>query len=154
MLRLVQGTADRSVEILGRKFPHAGVAMFFCLLLAGCGAGGLTVENAAPDRSIQTGSLSPDREGSEDRQAISDRITIQNAVSSADLARMEDGVAWANAETGNSGLVVVIQEHKADGVLCRIFTTRKESYDGVALYKGETCMGRDGNWHMRMLEPV
>ena len=154
MLRLVQGTADGSVGFLRRKLPRASAIMFFCLLLAGCGAGGFAVENAAPDRSIQTGSVPPDSKVSQDRQAVSDRMTIQNAVSSADLERMENGVAWANAETGNSGMIVAVQEHSADGVLCRLFTTRKESYDGVALYKGETCLGKDGNWQMRRLEPV
>lgn len=154
MSRLVQGTADRSIDILRQNMRHAGATMFFCLVLAGCGTGALTVENAEPDRTIQTGSLSPDRETSEDPQIKSDRMTIQNAVSSADLERMDGGVAWANAETGNSGLVIVIREQNSDGLLCRVFTTRKESYDGVALYKGETCLGRDGNWRMRMLEPV
>lgn len=154
MSRLVQGTADRSADFFGRKFRYAGAAMIFCLLLAGCGAGGLMVENAAPDRSIQTGSLSAGPDSAADPQAESDKMTIQNAVSSADLGRMVDGVAWANAETGNSGLVVTIQEDKADGVLCRVFTTRKESYDGVLLYKGKTCLDRDGNWHLRKFEPV
>lgn len=155
MSRLVQTAPDSTFDRIGRHFQHVATTIILCLLLSGCGAAGLTIDDAATDRSIQTGSVSTDRGTADETLSTSDATTIQNAVSSADLDRIGDtGVAWANAHSGNSGLVIAIEEQKKDGKLCRIFTTRKQSYDGVGLHTGVICLGSDGDWRLLVLEPV
>ena len=58
-------------------------------------------------------------------------------------------LAWANAETRSQGAISSIVEIRKKDVLCRRFRTSRESFDGVALYAGEACLGRDGAWYMR-----
>ena len=55
---------------------------------------------------------------------------------------------WANADTGSRGAISSLVEEKAAGVLCRRFTTSRESFDGVALYNGQACMVAPGVWRM------
>ena len=58
-------------------------------------------------------------------------------------------VPWANPETGSRGAIMQLAENKAGGQLCRHFTATRESFDGVALFKGETCMVGYGAWRMQ-----
>jgi hypothetical protein len=57
-------------------------------------------------------------------------------------------VPWANAGTGSRGTITGLTEYKDEGPLCRRFTTSRESFDGVALYRGEVCMVAPGAWRM------
>ena len=79
---------------------------------------------------------------------VSDEVTVRNAVSSADIRRIE-ALPWANASTGSQGSISAIMQTETNGVICRSFTTTRESFRGVAIYKGETCRGFDGEWLMR-----
>ncbi|HEY5818448.1 MAG TPA: RT0821/Lpp0805 family surface protein [Mesorhizobium sp.] len=118
------------------------------LVLAGCGAGTAPMQQAATDPAI-VGSISPQTEASGDVQKVSDEVTIRNAVSSVDIAQMPaDQIGWANADTGSRGAISALVESKEDGLLCRKFTTTRESFDGVALYQGKTCMAGPGQWQM------
>ena len=58
-------------------------------------------------------------------------------------------VPWANPETGSRGAIMQLAENKTGGQLCRHFTATRESFDGVALFKGETCMVGYGAWRMQ-----
>jgi hypothetical protein len=150
----VQGIGDIGAGIFWKYIRSVCVPVICCLLLAGCGTGQTGVDTAALDRSILTGSVGSGAKPVEP-EFESDKLTIQNAVSSADLARFdESGVAWANAETGSAGLVQEITERSRNGVICRSFTARRESFDGVALYKGVTCLNSDGLWKMRLFDAV
>ena len=53
-----------------------------------------------------------------------------------------------------SGSTTTLAEHKDKGALCRRFTTSRESYDGVALYRGEVCMAGPGAWRMESFEAL
>ncbi|RWA61118.1 RT0821/Lpp0805 family surface protein [Mesorhizobium sp.] len=118
--------------------------------LAGCGAGGFSLEKAEIDRSIITSSApySPVQPASSDKD--SDQTTIGNAVSSADIQELGgQAVPWANAGTGSRGAITELVELKDGGLSCRRFTATRESFDGVALYRGELCMAGAGGWRMQ-----
>ena len=102
------------------------------------------------DSSILTSSVDASYEALKTSQTISDQVTIRNAVSSANLEQLAGKpLAWANAETRSQGAISSIVEIRKKDVLCRAFRTSRESFDGVAVYSGEACLGRDGAWYMR-----
>ena len=79
----------------------------------------------------------------------SDELTVQSAVSSADLSKTEGKpLPWANATTGSAGVVTAIQEEKGNGVICRNFSTTRHSYEGIAYFSGKTCTSGTGNWQL------
>ena len=44
--------------------------------------------------------------------------------------------------------ITELAEYRDDSLLCRRFTTTRESFDGVRLFKGEACMAVAGGWRM------
>ncbi len=139
-----------------RWLSARGVLLLVVLPLAGCGARGFSIEDAVPDRSIVTGSISRDaRPTTGDTAATSDEMTIRNAVSSAIVDEVSaEGIGWANAETGSRGAINAITENRDSGYLCRRFTASRESFDGVRLYRGETCLGAARLWVVKSFLPV
>ncbi|MEQ1942136.1 RT0821/Lpp0805 family surface protein [Mesorhizobium sp. VNQ89] len=133
-----------------------GVALLCAVtMLTGCGAGGFSLEKAEVDRSLYTSSA-PSTAGTFDAERFSDEATIRNAVTSADLETLgEAPLLWANAGTGARGQIMGIAEKKAPGTLCRQFSATRESFDGVAMFRGEACMvGTSGSWRMTSFEPA
>ncbi|WP_054309051.1 RT0821/Lpp0805 family surface protein [Mesorhizobium sp. 1M-11] len=118
------------------------------LVLAGCGAGGFSLEKAEVDRSIVTGSISSGASNNTDAGMASDETTIRNAASSADLQGLANqAVPWANSATGSRGAITALAE-TGDTIRgrCRQFDVSRESYDGVTMYKGSICMTPTGAW--------
>ena len=71
-------------------------------------------------------------------------------MSSADIEQLGgQAVPWANAGTGSRGSITELAELKDKGQTCRRFTASRESFDGVALFKGELCLAGAGGWHMQ-----
>lgn len=125
------------------------------LAAAGCGARGFSIEDAAPDRALVTGAIAPRQAVASDPLAASDEDTIRNAVSSAIVDEAgEDGVGWANAGTGSRGAIRQIVEKRDGPRICRRFTASRESFDGVHLYRGETCLGPSRFWTMTAFDRV
>jgi len=123
--------------------------VIFALPLAGCGVGGFSLDKADVDRSIVTGSTST-AVNTVDADRDSDQMTIRNAVSSADIHELGgQAVPWANSGTGSRGSITELTELKEGGLVCRRFTATRESFDGVALFKGETCLTSAGAWNMQ-----
>lgn len=121
----------------------------FCAVLAGCG-GGMGLRQIEADKSILTSAVTPEPSLASDSQTISDQTTIRNAVSSANVEELgTQALSWANADTQSRGAIFEVKELREKTVLCRQFKTSRESFEGVALYAGETCLGRDGAWYMR-----
>jgi hypothetical protein len=119
------------------------------LPLAACGGGGFGLEQAEVDRSIVTSSA-PAGAAPVDQDRTSDQATIGNAVSSADIEELGgQAVPWANAGTGSRGSITELVELKNNGQTCRRFTASRESFDGVALFKGEVCLAGAGAWRMQ-----
>ncbi|MBR2689629.1 MAG: hypothetical protein IKE42_17400 [Aquamicrobium sp.] len=118
------------------------------LVLAGCGAGGFSLEKAEVDRSIVTGSISSGTNNAIDTGMASDEATIRNAASSADLQGLANqAVPWANSATGSRGTITALAETgDASKGRCRQFDVSRESYDGVTMYKGAICMTPVGTW--------
>ncbi|WP_416798885.1 RT0821/Lpp0805 family surface protein [Ciceribacter azotifigens] len=106
------------------------------LPLTGCLAGGLDLfGDDKVDRSIATGTVAGNQ-----ANGGSDEMTVQNAVSSADLSKLgSDPLPWANASTGSAGVVTTIREQKQGGFVCRDFSTTRHSYEGIAYFSGKTC---------------
>ncbi len=123
--------------------------VILALPLAACGAGGFSLEKAEVDRSIVTSSA-PAKVTSSDADSASDQTTIGNAVSSADIEELRgQAVPWANADTGSRGSITELAELQDSGQTCRSFTASRESFDGVALFKGQLCIAAAGGWHMQ-----
>lgn len=110
----------------------------------------MSLSKVETDSSILTSSVDASYEALKTSQTISDQATIRNAVSSANLEELRGKpLAWANAETRSRGTISDVVETRKKDVLCRRFRTSRESFDGVAIYSGEACLGRDGVWYMR-----
>lgn len=108
-----------------------------------------------PDRSITTGSISQETVPPVDALRLSDEATIRDAVSSAIVDELGDGgIGWANAGTGSRGSIRQVTEARRDGYLCRHFLASRESFDGIHLFRGETCLGSAKVWVMRTFEAV
>lgn len=123
--------------------------------LSGCGAKGFSIEDAVPDRSIVTGSISRSETVAPDLAALSDEVTIRNAVSSAIVDEIDEGgIGWQNAGTGSRGAISSVSEARENGFLCRRFTASRESYEGVHIYRGTTCLGPAGQWMMKAFNRV
>jgi surface antigen len=150
MIAFRGGHFDRRVgrhRPLRRIFQRQLTIVIMVLPLCACGsAGGLTKVDADP--SLVTGGIQ--QAALVDSAQNSDANTIRNAISAANLD-MSGGVPllWANRDTGSRGTVNQINETEDDGVVCRKFETSRESFEGVALYKGNVCLGADGQWFMQ-----
>ena len=132
------------------------VAALLCasFLLSACGSGGFSLEKAEVDRTFYTGDVDAPRTSGE-VERLSDEATIRNAVTSADIETLNGApLPWANAETGARGQVTGIAELKGKGTLCRSFKASRESFDGVAMFKGEACMVSSGAWRMQNFEAL
>ncbi|MCL6706186.1 RT0821/Lpp0805 family surface protein [Pseudomonas sp. R2.Fl] len=115
------------------------------LSLTGCVGAGLDLFGSEKvDRSISTSTVAAGRPGGHP-----DEMTVQNAVSSADLEKVGTSpLPWANAATGSAGVIRTIHENRDGNTVCREFTTTRHAYDGIASFDGKTCMMGDGQWHM------
>ncbi len=153
MSRSAQAPAKRNDGGRRQKAPAAALVLCALALLQGC-ASGFSLKEAEVDRSLYTSALPPGQNAAPpDAHRISDEVTIRNAVSSADIESQKT-LPWANADTGARGAITDVAEYKQAGLLCRRFTTTRESFDGVRLFKGNTCMAGAGDWHMQAFEAL
>lgn len=116
----------------------------------------MDLERYAADHSLKTAAVDESQPPSSDELA-SDKSIIRNAVSAADVERAADGgLTWANARTGSSGMITALAETQGPGgQLCRRFTTTRESFDGVALYRGDVCLDKTTDiWWMQAFESL
>jgi surface antigen len=114
------------------------------LPISGCFGGSMDLFGSDVDRSISTNTVAPKNTA----EGRSDELTVQNAVSSADLSRTASPLPWANASTGSAGVVTAIEEQKSNGVVCRNFSTTRHSYEGIAYFSGKTCTAGSGQWQL------
>jgi hypothetical protein len=146
--RIAQAFDSRQWGVIASASVKA-VVVTAVLSVAGCGAGGFSLEKADVDRSIITSST-PSSPAAPAADQDSDQTTIGNAVSSADIKELGgQAVPWANAGTGSRGAITELVELKDGGLTCRRFSATRESFDGVALYKGELCLAGAGGWRMQ-----
>lgn len=152
MSRIAQPFDSRQWSLIASASAQAAVKVAIVLValpLAACGAGGFSLEQAEIDRTILTSST-PAAASPIDQDRASDQATIRNAVSSADIQELGgQAVPWANSDTGSRGSITELAESRDDGQLCRRFTASRESFDGIALFKGEVCLAGAGAWRMQ-----
>jgi surface antigen len=150
--RIAQPFDSRQWSLIASASAQAAVKVAIVLValpLAACGAGGFSLEQAEVDRTILTSST-PAAASPIDQDRASDQVTIRNAVSSADIQELGgQAVPWANSDTGSRGSITELAESRDNGQLCRRFTASRESFDGVALFKGEVCLAGAGAWRMQ-----
>jgi len=139
-----------------RQFACSATLLILGILVSACGGrGGMDLERLAADRSLITGSISKPSAPKPADHDVSDALTIRNAVSSVDVEQLGGSeLGWANPETGSRGRITDLAEYRDDIFLCRRFTTTRESFEGVALYQGEACLGPSGAWTMRSFEAI
>ncbi|WP_217573587.1 RT0821/Lpp0805 family surface protein [Mesorhizobium sp. GbtcB19] len=148
MSRIAQAFDSRQWGFIASASVKAALVTL-ALPLAACGAGGFSLEKADVDRSIITSSA-PSAPAAPVADKDSDQTTIGNAVSSADIKELGgQAVPWANSGTGSRGAITELVELKDGGLTCRRFSATRESFDGVALYKGELCLAEAGGWRMQ-----
>jgi hypothetical protein len=146
--------AQASAAAKGTRAPGLLVLALLAPVLGGCMGARADIDDIAADPTILTGSVNdPARTVSVDQ--VSDEATIRNAVSSADLEVMGGTpLPWANAETGSRGAIQALAEVRKGPDLCRSFTASRESFDGVAMYRGQACMVGPGAWRMEEFRPL
>ncbi|WP_374847274.1 RT0821/Lpp0805 family surface protein [Brucella thiophenivorans] len=133
---------------------HASLVMFV-FSLAGCAMGGFSIEKAVPDSSTITGSIKTPQKAETDTGKLSDQSTIKGIVSALNFTQWgKKPVPWANPDTGSQGTITTVAETKANDTLCRQFETSREAFDGVSIYRGETCMERGGQWTLTSFAPL
>jgi len=145
---------DDSAVLSMAPLRHVALAMVV-MSLAGCAMGGVSIEKAVPDSSTITGSVIPAQKTEADTGKLSDQSTIKGIVSALDFTQWgKKPVPWANPDTGSQGTITTVAETKSDGALCRQFETSREAFDGVSIYRGETCMQRGGQWTLTSFAPI
>ena len=154
MSRIAQAFDSGQWSVIASASAKAAL-LTLALPLAACGAGGFSLQKAEIDRSIITSSAPSSSAVPAASDQDSDQTTIGNAVSSADIKELGgQAVPWANAGTGSRGAITELVELKDGGLTCRRFSATRESFDGVALYKGELCLAEAGGWHMQEFEAL
>ncbi|CAN7597224.1 RT0821/Lpp0805 family surface protein [Rhizobium sp. LjRoot30] len=127
------------------RFGVAAVLAAAALGLSGCVGNGMDLFGSKVDQSISTSTIADGK----NKDVISDEVTVRNAVTSADMSKLEGKpLAWANASTGSAGVISAISEQTQDGTVCRAFETSRHSYVGVANFQGKACLAGDGNWQL------
>lgn len=154
MLRAAQAPVGGPFVAVGRA-PWAAAAMLgIALMASGCAGGGFSLAKAEVDPTILTGSVGASGAVAKGDDQ-SDQITIRNAVSAVDVESLGGGsVPWANPQTGARGAISNLVEEKEGRSLCRRFTTSRERFDGVGVYKGEVCMVAPGAWAVQAFQPL
>lgn len=121
--------------------------------MAGCSVSGKGLADTG-DPNLTTASIST-QAAPQDNDLASDRMTVQNAVSAADLSQQTaPELAWANAATGSNGVVSSIVESGDEQKRCRKFQTTRTSYNGIAIHEGEICSGDDGLWWTKYFKAI
>jgi hypothetical protein len=145
------------VEVIAKSTVHTKgklvksgvliVAAVSVLSLTGCVGGGMDfLSSAKVDRSVATGTIP---QAAVTTDSVSDEATVRNAVSSADLTKLNgQPLPWANASTGSAGVIDTIVENSDSGEICRQFRTTRHGYDGIANFYGKTCLIGAGNWQL------
>ncbi len=129
------------------------IATVLVCTLSGCAMKDFSIEKAVPDKTTITGSVAPAQQV--DTKSSSDQTTIRNIVSALNFTQWgSKPLPWSNPETGSQGTITAIAEKKDETGLCREFQTSRESFDGVMLYKGETCMQNGGQWALKSFAPM
>lgn len=147
----VEETCRRNLDAGGARGSASRLVLLASVVgvavaLTGCASDGLDLFGSAkPDRSVSTSAVQPSRS----TDAVSDEMTVTNAVTSADMAKIgSNPIPWANASTGSAGVITTVLDENQNGIRCRQFRTTRHSYMGIAKFLGRTCLEGNGSWKL------
>lgn len=149
-MKVIAKSKVHTKDLSRRRASGVSIALVL-MILPGCVGAGLDfLGPSGVDKSVATNTVSVGRSA----DSVSDEVTVRNAVTSADLAKMQGNpLPWANTATGSAGVVTSINEASEDGRVCRTFETSRHSYRGIAKFDGKACMAGDGNWQLLSFQP-
>lgn len=138
-------TKQALLSVTFRRLPATLLILACSIAVSGCG---MTMKSV--DSDAVTNAISPQTAATGDTERVSDEVTVRNAISAVDPQTAGgETIAWANADTGSRGAIsALVESREANDVLCRQFTTTRESFDGVALYQGKACKVGPNSWQM------
>jgi surface antigen len=153
--RIAQALLERFLVSLRSVWLKMAMPVVVSLALQACAAGGFSLKQAEVDRSFYTSDIPASAKNPVDAERLSDQATIRDAISSADIEGLGgQALPWANSQTGSRGSITDLAEYRDQSLLCRSFTTTRESFDGVRLFKGEACLADSGGWRMLDFEAL
>ena len=128
--------------------------MTLMLVLGACAARGPDWNGVAVD-PMTTSAVPVQASAQSDIYELSDSKVIREALAALPEGQsISEAIGWSNARTGSLGDIQSVEERNDEGVLCRTFTTSRETFEGVSLYYGESCRSPSGAWWMRRFEPA
>ncbi|MFC6489861.1 RT0821/Lpp0805 family surface protein [Nitratireductor sp. GCM10026969] len=119
-----------------RLFSRAALLVALAAGVQGCGATWQGAAALEPDRSLVTGSVP--QTSSLPQEANADGSAILAALS-ADAPAAAVGRPWESPESEASGVITTVERQEEGGQSCLAFTTTRESFDGINLYRGLAC---------------
>lgn len=126
-----------------RALRKAAALFVMSVAVQACVIGG---KKAAVDTVLTTGSVPPRAAVFPDENLAKDGQAILAALSAS--PEEATGLWWENPESGARGLITAYSGEAG----CFAFTTTRESFDGIGLYRGKACRDMAGNLRMRMFE--
>lgn len=109
------------------------------VIALGQGCAGPISAKSAPDLGLTTASITERNVAFEgDESLLSDGRAILTALSATDLSG-NAALPWENEDSGARGLITAYGAEQRDGRECLAFTTTRENFDGIGLYRGTAC---------------
>jgi len=140
---------------IGHRWGDVAILCFMTTALSSCFGSGMELGlGSGPDKQIETSSVPGQYHAQPD--GLADETTVRNAVTSADMSRIDlsGTIPWANTSTGSAGVISHIQEENNGSYVCRTFMTTRHSYQGVSNYIGKACLIGSGTWQLVSFKDV
>lgn len=140
----------QGAETAGRLALSAKIALIALLAAFAQGCAGGTDSRVALDTGLTTRSVSPEGSVFTDEGLLADGLAMLAVLSESGEAG-ETALPWENPESGARGLITAFAEEIDDGRECIAFTTTRENFEGIGLYRGTACEDARGNLRLREL---
>lgn len=147
MSGLAQGAVfgDRLALGLLRKAAFLAISS---LAIHGCTIGGRNT--AALDSALATASVPTAPQTIPDEGLVADGQAILAVLTAGDEGS-DTALPWENPESGARGLITAYSGEVQEGRDCLAFTTTRENFEGIGLYRGTACEDPAGILRIREL---
>ncbi|WP_159590683.1 RT0821/Lpp0805 family surface protein [Chelativorans xinjiangense] len=126
-----------------RLLRKAALLFVFAALAHGCAASAQDAVGQRSDGTITTASVPAVTAAGEETDAEIVLAVLAREVLDA------VGHEWENPVSGARGRITAVTRQEADGQDCLAFTTTRQSFDGIHLYRGLACEDATGFLHTR-----
>lgn len=134
----------QGADAASRSTSLVRAAVLAAFLALGQGCAGPISATSAPDLGLTTASIAQRNAAFEgDERLLSDSHAILSALSATDLSG-NAALPWENEDSGARGLIMAYGAEQRDGQECLAFTTTRENFDGIGLYRGTACKDASG----------